>query len=184
MSIFGIQPKPDHSFLKIVEFSAAVSNALVSLQSAVDLVLPLPHGQGVEFLIDQILSDDLSLHRGTSIRHRLPIAIAEGSEVCLPTYSGPLLICGPSGSGKSTLSNRIVDTITEQGYQFCLVDPEGDYESFEGAVVLGGPNSVPQIEEALHVLEQPEVSVVVCLTGIAIPERPAFFLQLLAGLTQ
>lgn len=174
----------DHSFLQIVEFSASVSNALPGLQQAVDLVLPLSHGEGVEFLIDQVLSDDLKAHNGTSKRNQLPIAAAEGGDVCLPSYSGPLLICGPSGSGKSTLSNRIVDTITEHSYQFCLVDPEGDYESFEGAVVLGGPNSAPQVDEVLHVLNQPDLNVVVCLTGIAIPERPNFFLQLLAGLTE
>ncbi len=174
----------DHSFLQIVEFSASVSNALPSLHEAVDLKLPLSHGEGVEYLIDQILLEDLSAYNGTSKRHLLPIATAEGIDVCLPSYSGPILICGPSGSGKSTLSNRIVDTIAEQGYQFCLLDPEGDYESFEGAVVLGSPNSTPQVDEVLHVLSQPEVNVVVCLTGIAIPERPTFFLQLLSGLME
>jgi hypothetical protein len=105
-------------------------------------------------------------------------------DVELSGYSGPMLICGPSGSGKSTLTNRLVDAISEQAYQFCLIDPEGDYESFEGAVVLGGPNSQPQIDEALHVLEQPDANLVFCLTGVPIPERPAFFQQLLAGLTQ
>jgi HAD superfamily hydrolase (TIGR01484 family) len=173
----------DHSFLQIVEYSAAVSNALPSLREAVDLVLPHSHGQGVEFLIEQILLDDLRAQDKTSKRNRLSIATVEGEDVCIPSYSGPTLICGPSGSGKSTLSNRIVDTITQEGYQFCLIDPEGDYESFEGAVVLGGPNSVPRVDEVLHVLDQPEANVVVCLTGIAIPERPAFFLQLLTGLS-
>ncbi len=174
----------DHSFLQIVEFSAAVSNALPSLLEAVDLVLPLSHGQGVEFLIEQILSNDLSSYRGTSPRHKLSIGTAVDSDVCLPPYSGPLLICGPSGSGKSTLSNRFVDSITENNYQFCLVDPEGDYESFEGAVVLGGPSSIPRIDEALHVLEQPDANLILCLTGVPIPERPDFFLQLLAGISE
>ncbi len=173
----------DHSFLQLVELSAAVSNALPSLQEAVDLVLPSSHGRGVEFLIELILADDLAAYGKVSRRNRLPIAVSKSEEVCLASYSGPLLICGPSGSGKSTLTNRIVDSIAEKGYQFCLVDPEGDYESFDGAVVLGGPNSAPQVEEALHVLEQADVNVVVCLTGIAIPERPEFFLRLLAGLT-
>jgi len=174
----------DHSFLQIVEFSAAVSNALPGLQDAVDLILPLSHGEGVEFLIEQILADDLNSYRGASTRHKLPIGTNAFGDVELSAYSGPMLICGPSGSGKSTLTNRLVDVISEQAYQFCLVDPEGDYESFEGAVVLGGPNSEPQIDEALHVLEQPDANLVFCLTGVPIPERPAFFQQLLAGLTQ
>lgn len=45
----------------------------------------------------------------------------------LPSFGGPILICGSSGSGKSTLANQIIDAIAGQGYQFCIVDPEGDY---------------------------------------------------------
>ncbi len=174
----------DHSFLQIVEFSAAVSNALEGVKDAVDFVLPLSHGEGVEFLIEQILADDLKSYRGASTRHQLTVGTTASGDVELSAYSGPMLISGPSGSGKSTLTNRLVDAISEQAYQFCLIDPEGDYESFEGAVVLGGPNSQPQIEEALHVLEQPDANLVFCLTGVPIPERPAFFQQFLAGLTQ
>ena len=48
-----------------------------------------------------------------------------------------ILICGPSSSGKSTVATRIVESILEGGLQFCLIDPEGDYEDFEGAVVCG-----------------------------------------------
>jgi HAD superfamily hydrolase (TIGR01484 family) len=174
----------DHSFLQMVEFSAATANALPSLHEIVDLVLPHSHGQGVEFLIDQILADDLYSYKRTIKRHSLLIGNAGDDEASIPSYGGPLLICGPSGSGKSTLLNRLVDAIQEQGFQFCLIDPEGDYESFEGAVVLGSPNNAPHIEEALHVLEQPDASLVLCLTGIPIPERPAFFGEFQAGLTQ
>ncbi len=174
----------DHAFLKLCEFSAAVSNALPAVKANVDLILPADHGAGVEFLIDQILSDDLRSLEMRSKRPPLAIANSESREVSLPAYSGPILVCGSSGSGKSSLANQIVDSIAAQGYQFCIVDPEGDYESFEGAVVLGGPSAAPQIEEVIHVLEQPDTNVVVCLTGVPIPDRPPFFLQLLAGLIQ
>ena len=174
----------DHAFLQLCEFSAAVSNALPAVKEAVELVLPADHGAGVEFLIDQILSDDLRSFEARSKRHRLIIATHESGELALPSFGGPILICGSSGSGKSSLANQIVDAIAGQAYQFCIVDPEGDYESFDGAVVLGGPNAAPQIDEAIHVLEQPDVNVVVCLTGVPIPDRPPLFLQLLAGLIQ
>ncbi len=174
----------DHSFLQIAEFSAAVSNALQGVQEAVDLVLPLSHGEGVEFLIEQILTDDLRAYQSASTRRRLAVGTTASGDVELPAYAGPMLISGPSGGGKSTLTNRLVDAISEQAYQFCLIDPEGDYESFEGAVVLGGPNSQPQVEEALHVLEQPDANLVFCLTGVPIPDRPPFFQQFLAGLTE
>ncbi len=174
----------DHSFLQVCEFSAAVSNALPAVKDSVEMVLTADHGMGVELLIDRILSDDLQSFELVSMRHKLPIATTESGELCLPPFGGPILVCGSSGSGKSTLANQIVDSIAAQGYQFCIVDPEGDYESFEGAVVLGGPNATPQIDEAIHVLEQPDASVVVCLTGVPIPDRPPFFLQLLAELMQ
>lgn len=174
----------DHSFLQIVEFSAAVANALPSLQEAVDFVVPLDHGLGVEFLIDKLLADDLTSFHGTSLKHRLPIATSENEEICLPAYGGPTLICGPSGSGKSTLATRIVDIVTQEDYQFCLIDPEGDYESLEGAVVIGGPEYAPPIDESLHALEKPETNVVVCLTGVPIPDRPDFFSKLMTGLTR
>lgn len=174
----------DHAFLQLCEFSAAVSNALPAVKATVDLVLPADHGAGVEFLIDQILSDDLRSLEMRSKRPPFVIANSESGEVSLPAYGGPILVCGSSGSGKSSLANQMVDSIAAQGYQFCIVDPEGDYESFEGAVVLGGPSAAPQIEEVIHVLEQPGTNVVVCLTGVPIPDRPPFFLQLLAGLIQ
>lgn len=174
----------DHSFLDVCEFSAAVSNALPSLKEAVDLVLPADHGKGVKSLIDQILFDDLRSLEDSLKRHRLPIATNEEGEVYLPAFGAPILVCGSSGSGKSSLANMIVDSIAGQNYQFCIVDPEGDYESFEGAVVLGGPNNVPPIDEAIHVLEDPNANVVVCLTGVSIPDRPQFFSQLLAELMQ
>jgi len=174
----------DHSFLRVVEFSAAVDNALNSLKESADLVLPFDHGDGVVYLIDQILNDDLASFERKIHRYPLTIATIGEDPVVLPNYGGPTLICGASGSGKSTLANRVVDAIQEQSYQFCLIDPEGDYESFEGAIVLGSPTIAPQIEEVLHVLEQPGVNVVVCLTGVPIPDRPSFFLLLLSGLLE
>jgi len=174
----------DHAFLQLCEFSAAVSNALPAVRDAVEMVLPTDHGAGVELLIEQILSDDLQSLGAISVRHSLPIATTENRQVCLPPFAGPMLVCGSSGSGKSTLANQIVDSIAAQGYQFCIVDPEGDYESYEGAVVLGSPCAAPQIDEAIHVLEQPEANVVVCLTGVPIPDRPPFFLGLFTGLMQ
>jgi HAD superfamily hydrolase (TIGR01484 family) len=174
----------DHAFLQVCEFSAVVANALPSLKEVVDVVLSADHGRGVELLIDSILTDDLRSFEVQTQRRKLPIATSDSGEVFLPLFGAPILVCGASGSGKSSLANKIVDSIAEQSYQFCIIDPEGDYESFDGAVVLGGPNSIPPIDEAIHVLEDPNANVVICLTGVPIPDRPPFFLQLIAGLLQ
>ena len=173
----------DHAFLKVCELSAATGNALPSLKAAVDLVLKKDHGAGVVELIDRLLDDDLQSCKTTS-NECLMIGTGENGPVFLPVFANPMVICGASGSGKSTLANRIADVLTENAYQFCLVDPEGDFESFAGAIVLGGPNSAPQLDEVMHALEQPTSNVVVCLTGISIPDRPEFFLKLLGNLNQ
>lgn len=174
----------DHAFLQVCEFSAAVANALASLKGEVELVLPAPHGAGVEWLIDRILADDLRSYDSQCDRHHLPFVSHAGEELTLPSFGSPILVCGSSGSGKSSLANKMVDSIAHQAYQFCIVDPEGDYESLDGAVVLGGPTTVPPVEEAIHVLEEPTANVVICLTGVPIPDRPAYFLELLAELIQ
>ena len=173
----------DHAFLKVCEFSAATANALPSLKTAVDWVLKRDHGAGVVELIEQLLDDDLRSY-GTSRKNGLVIGTSKDGPVILPTFGDPMVICGASGSGKSTLANRVADVLTECEYQFCLVDPEGDFESFAGAIVLGGPNAAPQLDEVMHALEQPNSNVVVCLTGVAIPDRPEFFLRLLGNLNQ
>ena len=131
----------DHAFLKVCEFSAATANALPSLKTAVDLVLKRDHGAGVVELIEQLLDDDLR-SCGTARKNGLVIGTSKDGPVLLPTFGDPMVICGASGSGKSTLANRIADVLTECEYQFCLVDPEGDFEYFPGAIVLGGPDSI------------------------------------------
>ncbi|MEK6262951.1 MAG: HAD-IIB family hydrolase [Planctomycetota bacterium] len=174
----------DHAFLRKCELSAAVFNALPAVKQSVDLVTNTDHGGGVAELIELIVADDLCSLDERLTRHYLSLGTKDGEEVLLPSYGSNVLICGPSGSGKSTVARRVVEAIMEQSYQFCLIDPEGDYEAFEGAVVLGGPKGLPQVEEVLHLLENPDANAVVCLTGMPIPDRPPFFLGLMSQLLQ
>ena len=82
------------------------------------------------------------------------------------------------------MAKRFVEAVMEKHYQFCLIDPEGDYETFDGAEVLGGPAGAPQLDEVLHLLENPDANVVVCLTGMPVSDRPPFFLMLMSRLWQ
>src|SRR5690606_32449476 len=81
-----------------------------------------------------------------------------------------------------SVAKRIVDSLRERDYQFCLVDPEGDYEELEGAVVIGGPDEEPTLVEAMQVLENFLASCVVCMTGVSISERPQRFVEFLTEL--
>ena len=174
----------DHAFLRTCEFSAAVVNALPAVKETADLVTKSDHGAGVTELIELIVANDLGSFEDRLKRHAFPLGTNNNEEVSLPSYGSNVLICGPSGSGKSTVARRIIEAITERRYQFCLIDPEGDYEAIEGAVVLGSPNGIPQIEEVVHLLEDSEANAVVCLTGMSIPDRPPFFLKLMSQLLQ
>ncbi len=174
----------DHAMLKLCEFSAAVSNALPALKEAADWVTPADHGQGVAQLIERMIANDLADLDGKLTRHHLEFGVGEDGPVCLPPFGPSVLIAGPSASGKSTVATQIVETIVQRQYQFCLIDPEGDYENFEQAVFMGGPKAAPQIGEVLRVLENPDASVVVSMTGMPISDRPPFFLKLLPHLLQ
>jgi hypothetical protein len=135
-------------------------------------------------LIEEIIADDLRKHGSRLKRHYLPLGTADGTEVMLPSYGPSVLLVGPSASGKSTAATGFLETLAERKYQYCIIDPEGDYETLEGAVILGGPQRVPSGDEVLRLLENPEENVVVSLTGMPISERPPFFLTLLSRLLQ
>jgi HAD superfamily hydrolase (TIGR01484 family) len=174
----------DHALLRMCELSVAVSNALPSVKDAADMVTDHDHGGGVSELIEIVIANDLTSFDGRLKRHHLALGTRDDEEILLPSYGSNVLICGPSGSGKSNVATRIIDSLLEQKYQFCLIDPEGDYAAIDGAVVLGGPKVPPQADDVLRLLENPEVSAVVCLTGMRIPDRPPFFLGLLFQLLQ
>jgi DNA helicase HerA-like ATPase len=64
-------------------------------------------------------------------------AVGNDEEVRATPYRHSILIVGASASGKSTVVAGILEQFAEQNYQFCLVDPEGDYENFAGALSFG-----------------------------------------------
>jgi hypothetical protein len=89
-----------------------------------------------------------------------------------------LLLAGTSGSGKSTLATGILERLAQRGYQFCVIDPEGDYEGFSQAVMLGTAQRGPGIQEILTALDNPINNVVVNLVGLPLQDRPSFVLGL------
>lgn len=172
----------DHALLKGCEIGAAVENALPSVKATADVVLSLDHGAGVSELIDRMVTTDLAAESNAIERHQLPLGETDGAPVSLSPYGHNVLICGPSASGKSTVATRIVESLLEKGYQFCLVDPEGDYSSVEGPTHFGGPDAPPVPTEVIAALERPQSSAVVTLTGMSIADRPPLFTSLLSPL--
>jgi hypothetical protein len=102
----------------------------------------------------------------------------------LQPYGLNILIAGPSGVGKSTLAGGFLERLAERGYQYCIIDPEGDYSNFNGAVVLGDNRRAPNVDEVFELLDQPSQNVVVNLLGVALDHRPPFFAGLLPRLQE
>ena len=170
----------DHAFLAVSECSAAVANALDPLKERADVVTRGDHGAGVAELIDGLLRDDLETEMRPVRRHDILLGTRDDeAEERISPYGSNILVTGTSGSGKSTLTTGLLERLSESGYQYAIIDPEGDYDTLEGAVVIGSPRRVPTTKEVLDLLQKPNQNVVVNLLGIALGHRPAFFDELL-----
>ncbi|HEX9371512.1 MAG TPA: HAD-IIB family hydrolase, partial [Roseiflexaceae bacterium] len=172
----------DHAFMSACECAVAVANALPMVQQRADHVTAADHGAGVVELIDMLVESDLAEIAPRLGRHHLLLGARAGDEeqeVRLSPYGTNLLLTGSSGSGKSTLATAILERLAEQGYQFCIVDPEGDYDSLEDAVVLGDPKREPSVDAILNLLDKSGQSAVVNMLGVGLDDRPAFFEKLL-----
>jgi HAD superfamily hydrolase (TIGR01484 family) len=176
----------DHAFMQLCECAVAVSNALPMVQERADYVTVADHGAGVVELIDMIIANDLAELAPRLSRYDLLIGTRVDDEqpVQLKPYGANLLLTGSSGAGKSTLATAILERMAEQQYQFCIVDPEGDYESFEGAVVLGDPEREPSVDAIMDLLEKSDQNAIVNMLGVGIADRPAFFEKLLPRLQE
>ncbi|HKB40875.1 MAG TPA: HAD-IIB family hydrolase, partial [Gemmataceae bacterium] len=173
----------DHALLGLAEYSVAVSNAVPMLKEGADRVLTKPNGAGVVELIDDLLANDLAASPPRVHRRKLLLGLRDnGEEVNVRPAHINLLVAGPSGSGKSTFATGVLERLAAQGYQFCIVDPEGDYENFDDAIVFGSTERGPSATEILTALEKPDANVAVNLIGLPLQDRPRFFLTLLPRL--
>ena len=175
----------DHAFLRFCGCAVAVANALPMLKESADFVTEMPRGAGVAALARRMIVDDLA---GLSERHSrqaVELALDEaGAPIGISPRGGSLLIAGTSGGGKSTVAAGLLELIQERGFQFCVIDPEGDYAEFENAVTLGDAKHEPRLEEAVELLRHVKENLVVNLLGVQLDERPRYFAKLFLQLCQ
>jgi hydroxymethylpyrimidine pyrophosphatase-like HAD family hydrolase len=170
----------DHAFLRLCGVSAAVANALPSVKAECDLVTEGRAGTGVAELIDRILDDDLkSVSRR---RHAIPLAETLEGEKVLLRIGCVLLAAGSSGGGKSTFLMGLMERLCQCRYQYCAIDPEGDYDHMDGAVVLGTPQRAPKVKEVMELLHSVRENAIVNLVGLPFADRAVFLTELLAEL--
>jgi hydroxymethylpyrimidine pyrophosphatase-like HAD family hydrolase len=167
----------DHAFIGFCEYGVAVANSVPALKERADVVTKKEDGAGVEELIEHLLGDDLARYDGFLRRHSISLgkAVENDEELRVIPYRHSILVAGASASGKSTVVAGILEQFSEQNYQFCLVDPEGDYENFAGALSFGTAKERPDINAIVNALQLPEHSIVVNLLAMPVPERPEYF---------
>jgi hypothetical protein len=173
----------DHALLQTCECGVVVSNALQPLKDKADLVTKGDHGRGVAELIDHMLADDLAAVVALE-RRRILVGHEGDREICIDPYAANILVCGTSGSGKSTFTQAVLERLSRASYQFAIIDPEGDFTTFESANVLGGPQREPLLDEIIDVMRDPHDNVVVNLLGVALDHRPEFFMKLLHAFSE
>ena len=170
----------DHALLAGSEAGVAVANAVPMLKEHADMVAKDTHGAGVQELVERLLTNDLADLEPRLTRHHLLLGHEpDGTEFKIQPFRPNLLIAGTTGGGKSTVAAAVIERLAEKGYQVCVIDPEGDYGELPEAVSIGTPKQSPNVDAVIKLLSTTSQTVVVNLLGIAIQDRPNFFLSLL-----
>ena len=170
----------DHALFEESELRVAVGNAVPMLREAADVVTDRGNGGGTAQALSWVIDGELEQRMERLPRHQIALgAAADGSTVGLAPTAENLLIAGSSASGKSTLAHAVLEQLTERGYQVCVIDPEGDYESFGNAIVFGNAERGPTLTEVMTALDTPDSQIVVNLVGLPLRERPLFLFELL-----
>ena len=173
----------DMAFLDVAGIAVAVANAVPALRDRAAWVTNSARGAGVAELIERVLQTDLADLDARNPRQRVALArTGESETLTFQPQRDCLLLAGGSGGGKSTLTGGLTERLAEAGFQFCLVDPEGDYEGLGSAVVIGTASQPPAIEHVTKALREPATNVVVNLLGVPLADRPSFFGVLLPEL--
>jgi len=175
----------DHAFLGACACSVAVDNALPAVMKTADLVTAASHGEGVTELIGLMLEDDLVRFEDRLKRHWVPIGRSpDGETVAARPFRENVLVAGTSGSGKSSLTTLYLERLRAAGFQFCLIDPEGDYGAMEEMIEIGDAHRAPSEEEVVRILRNPAQSAGINLVGLPPDDRPSYFAGLMPHLRQ
>lgn len=183
LNVVGVgDAENDGAFLAACGCSAAVANALDTVKQRCDLRLPGSHGAGVIELVARILQEDAGL--APVARHGLLLGRTRSGD---PIHLGPgrvLLVTGGSGTGKSTFTTLLAERMVAQGAEFCIIDPEGDYDTLEGAVAVGRDDGLPSDTDILALLERAGINLVLGLQGADAPRRRERVRRLLPALAR
>lgn len=171
----------DHTFLQTCGCAAAVANALPPIKAEADVKLTGDHGAGVAELIQRIIDDDARLV--FPARLGLPIGTdREGRKVHLMPHQN-VLVVGDSGCGKSRFAKMLTERMVEKKFEFCIIDPEGDYHGLQHSIAIADETNMPRTEEALRLLQKTGVNVVVNTVALSLGDRQRLVSEILMPLS-
>lgn len=173
----------DHALLRIAELGVAVANAVPMLRREADLNSARDHGEAVIELVEHLLADDLRAVQPRAPRRRVLLGTdAQGAEAHLPAAGVNVLVGGAEEGANAALAMEILERLRGLGYQYCVIDPFGNYGDLAQTVVIGAPPGGPTVGEMMTALERADACVVANLSGMASAERAAFAAELLPRL--
>ncbi|MBV9784601.1 MAG: HAD-IIB family hydrolase [Acidisphaera sp.] len=172
----------DQAMLQLSGLPVAVANALPSVQETASLVTDGARGAGVAELIDRLIATDLAEIDAASPRQRVALARQGEDVLWLVPARQSVLLAGASGGGKSTLSTGLMERLHAERFQYCVIDPEGDYEGTEEAIGIGSAAQSPTVDGVMELLRKTGNNVVVNLLGLKLADRPGFLAALLPEL--
>jgi HAD superfamily hydrolase (TIGR01484 family) len=172
----------DHAFLKACGLSVAVANAIPAVKETAELVTKAARGEGVEELVAELIEHDQDLAGGR--RNGVVVGHKKNERAIELRPLEVVLIAGKSGLGKSSLAIALTERFVENKFQFCVFDPEGDYEGLDGAVTLGNADTPPQETQVLELLDKPENNIVINTLALQLEERPDFFARIMPALSK
>ena len=176
----------DFAFLDLCGMPVAVANALPRLKDAAAVVTQGERGEGVAELVERWLASDLAEVDETNQRQQVALAGAldgeAGPGLAFVPVRQSLLLTGTSGGGKTTLITGLLERLAGIGFQFVIMDPEGDYEGLGNAIAIGSADRAARTEEVLEVLRKTATSVAVNLLGVQLADRPGYLASLLPEL--
>ena len=179
----------DRSLFEAAELSVAVANAQPALKAIADTVLDKPRGAGVQMLLQDLLDGHTPYRRPRPNRRLLLGQRLSG----IPVYFDPFAVIennigifGASSSGKSWLAGLLAEEMLKQGYQMCIIDPEGDYRGLATSphtLLMGGPEiPLPAVADVINFNEWTNNSLVLDLSIYGWAERVAYMLEFLRAL--
>ena len=172
----------DHALLRMCGCSAAVANALPAVKEEADVKLAGDHGKGVMELIEMITRDDARIVNPA----RQGILLGRdrrGNNVYLAPDQSVLIAGGPC-TGKSRFATLFTERMVEKSLDFCVIDAEPDYKGLLNAVCVEGGARRPMLDEALALLQETPVNIVINTLSLRLSERQNLFANLIEPLAR